>query len=330
MFRLVGIEEDENQNPVNLELAKYISSKVSAMITAVLDDVYKDSADSTSSDVLQDSARIGDSSDQSDGQSSGGEILLPPSGFTFDFVYDEYFSHMFEGISAYLDAEKVTEKVAGEKAEKQLTDDNLIGRHIVRRKLERMKEKLADPDKFYTFDIFEERLLWMALTFRRDMSRSQKVREANKALNPVIEEAEQTLRKKYGFTAAVAEETARKMYRADSMLLKGDEDDNLIFWDDDYIYFFQGSTGGSGGGTYGVTFAALIKRLISYSGYARGYGWDYAREIFTDIGIEPPLLLLGTEEANKLALKSAENEMREGDKFWSDFMDDRVNTFVVR
>ena len=154
----------------------------------------------------------------------------------------------------------------------------------------------------------------------------------------MIEEAEQTLRKKYGFTAAVAEETARKMYRADSMLLKGDEDDNLIFWDDDYIYFFQGSMSGgmsgrSGGGmgaAGGVTFATLIKRLISYSGYARGYGWEYAREIFTDIGIEPPLLLLGTEEANKLALKSAEGQMREGSKFWSDFMDDRVETFVVR
>ena len=307
-----------------MELAKYISSKVSATIASVLDDVYKVS----SSDVLQDSAQIVDSSDQSSGSV---DRILPPSGFTFDFVYDEFFSHMFEGISAYLDAEKVTgEKMTSGEA----TDDNRIGRHIVRRKLERMKEKLADPDKFYTFDIFEERLLWMALTFRRDMSRSQKVREANKALNPLIEEAEQTLRKKYGFTAAVAEETARKMYRADSMLLKGDEDDNLIFWDDDYIYFFQGGSGGgmgaAGGGTYGVTFAALIKRLISYSGYARGYGWDYAREIFTDIGIEPPLLLLGTEEANKLALKSAENEMRQGDKFWSDFMDDRVSTFVVK
>ena len=130
---------------------------------------------------------------------------------------------------------------------------------------------------------------------------------------------------------------AGKLMRHSVSRIKGDEDDNLIFWDDDYIYFFQGGSGGSGGGmgaagggTYGVTFAALIKRLISYSGYARGYGWDYAREIFTDIGIEPPLLLLGTEEANKLALNSAENEMRQGDKFWSDFMDDRVETFVVR
>lgn len=50
-----------------------------------------------------------------------------------------------------------------------------------------------------------------------------------------------------------------------------------------------------------------INNIKGYMGFLRGYGYKSACEIFSDAGIKPPLMLLGTEEANKIEISAAES-----------------------
>ena len=46
------------------------------------------------------------------------------------------------------------------------------------------------------------------------------------------------------------------------------------------------------------------------AGQTAGYGYKYTCDIFSDIGITPPLLLLGTEEANRLVTEVQTEQFR--------------------
>lgn len=140
---------------------------------------------------------------------------------------------------------------------------------------------------------------------RRD--RTAEGRKRKEALKEKVESAKAELRKAYGLNAKTANDYARKMYYASAMLLKDDEDDNLIFWDDDYDFFWRDG------------FIKGIDYLKGLEGQFSGYGYQYACSLFSDVGIKPPLMLLGTEEANKIRSEvHTERFRKQMDEFFSD------------
>jgi len=152
---------------------------------------------------------------------------------------------------------------------------------------------MEDEEKVYTFDVFEELLFAISIMsakdevdFRREVGYKKK--------NPYINRKQATavvneLMARFGYSDREAKQAANEVMRFDKMLLSDDEDDNLFFWDDDYAFFFEKG------------FIEGINRLKSYAGEQAGYGYDYTCDIFRDIGLKPPLLLLGTKEANRIA-----------------------------
>jgi len=184
--------------------------------------------------------------------------------------------------------------------------DNQAGYEFTLAKMKRMKEKMQDQGDFYTFDLFEERVLFLMCSVEVGRSRTAKGKKKREQLKEKIEAAKTELREKYRLTVKRANDYSRKMYLASAMLLKDDEDDNLIFWDDDYAFYWRD------GFVKGI---AYIKAL---EGQNAGYGYHYACGIFSDIGLRPPLRLLGTEEANRVANEvQKERFMEKANEFFS-------------
>ena len=194
-------------------------------------------------------------------------------------------------------------------------DDDAAGKEIVARKLHRMSQKMLDPDEFYTFDLFEEFIFFLMIEIMKGLYEQAPTRKAkencyNKAAQ---NEAEAELQERFGFSKNKARKTARQMYRIFEMGLKDNEDDNMFFWDADYGFFWSKG------------FVEGIRLIKGAPGEQLGYGYQHACEIFSDIGIKPPLQLLGSEEANRLANEMAREELRkEMDKFFS-FLKDISN-----
>ena len=155
-------------------------------------------------------------------------------------------------------------------------------------KMRRMREKMLDKTEFYTFDLFEERILYFMCSIDADRSRTAVGKNKREQLKDKVEAARIELREKYKLKARDANDYSRKMYYASAMLLKDSEDENIIFWDDDYDFFWKDG------------FIEGIRNLKSIVGQNAGYGYKYTCEIFSDIGIKPPLLLLGSKEANRI------------------------------
>lgn len=184
--------------------------------------------------------------------------------------------------------------------------DSHAGYEFTLAKMGRMKEKMQDQGDLYTFDLFEERVLFHMCSVEAGRSRTADGMKKREQLKEKVEESKTELRGKYGLTVKRANDYSRKMYLAAAMLLKNDEDDNLIFWDDDYAFFWRD------GFVKGI---AYIKAL---EGQNAGYGYHYACGIFSDIGLKPPLRLLGTEEANKVANDvQKERFMEKANEFFS-------------
>ncbi len=166
---------------------------------------------------------------------------------------------------------------------------------------------MQDEKEYHTFDVFEERVLYLVCMTMARRDRTAEGRKRKEALKEKVEAAKIELRKKYGLNAKTANDYARKMYYASAMLLKDDEDDNLIFWDDDYDFFWRDG------------FVKGIDYLKGLEGQFRGYGYLYVCNIFFDVGIKPPLMLLGTEEANKIRSEVHSELFRKHmDDFFSD------------
>lgn len=181
----------------------------------------------------------------------------------------------------------------------EINDDSQAGYEFTFSKMKRMREKMLDKKEFYTFDVFEEKLLFSMCSIDADRARTLTGKKKREPLKEKVEAARVELREKYRLTARDANDYSRKMYYASAMLLKDSEDDNLIFWDYDHIFFWKDG------------FVEGIGYLKSFVGENAGYGYKYTCDIFSDIAIKPPLMLLGTEEANRIANEEEGKRIRE-------------------
>lgn len=214
------------------------------------------------------------------------------SANTYRIFYDTFFSgEFFSGVSKYIKPQAPCDNSAEADAQ--------VGFEFTCSKMERMKEKMQDPDELYTFDVFEERILFIICEVNAQVSKTKEGKKALEPLKAKVETAKKELREKYGLSAKNANDYSKKMYLVSSMPLKDDEDDNIIFWDDDYAFYWKDG------------FISGIEYLKGVTGQNAGYGYKYTCDIFSDIGIKPPLMLLGTEEANRIAVEVGNERLRE-------------------
>ena len=149
----------------------------------------------------------------------------------YHVLYDTFFSgNFFSGISKYINPEAFCDSVEA---------DAQVGFEFIQSKMERMKEKMQSQDELYTFDVFEERILFNICEADAQESRTKMGRKERELLKLKVDEAKKILRAKYELSARDANDYARKMYFASAMPLKEDEDDNIIFWDEDYDFCWK-------------------------------------------------------------------------------------------
>jgi len=233
----------------------------------------------------------------------------------------------FEGISKYISPDIVRPEIndAAERVKigrSHISVDGRIGMELLARKTARMKDKMADPVHFYTFDLFEEFLFAKMLDsynpeiFKVEedpyvITTDEEVAESARKLLVefrVGEDLEAELGES-GIGKEYANWLARTIHRVDQMDLWASEEagfDSLYFWDADYELVFDG------------TFLEGIKGLTEGTAAIMGYGYENVKEIFTDIGLKAPLLLIGTEaafdaveEATQKKIAKAMGEMAE-------------------
>ena len=287
MFRLVGYDDDKIDT-----LYKYLSGTASKVIWNALD-IWAGSVPAILDVYLT-------------------QFASPPVGeFDVDF---------FEGISSHISAGIVRPEIAA-MADRltgrgfKISDDGRIGMEILARKIGRMKDKMADPVRVYTFDLFEEFLFARMIEsydpeiFEGEedpyvITTDEEVAEsAGKLLTEfkVGEELEAELDEP-GIGQEYANWLARTIHRLDEMDLWKSEEagfESLYFWDMDYELVFGG------------TFLEGIKGLSGGTAAIMGYGYENVKEIFTDIGLRVPLLLVGTEAAFDTVEEVARKRMAE-------------------
>lgn len=179
-----------------------------------------------------------------------------------------------------------------------LTSDDTAGYELYRRKLERMQEKLRDPDEYYTFDVLEERIFCFCIAEME--ARYERGAKDFAFINlKQEEEVTVTLVNRFELEAETAEKLALTACRFHEMNLTEDDDDNLVFWDDDYLWFFRDG------------FVAGIKILLDAAGEQAGYGYNYVEKIFTDVDLKPPMMLIGTADAHRIANDQTMERFRE-------------------
>lgn len=192
-----------------------------------------------------------------------------------------------------------------------MEDDTKAGIQFMMHKVNRMIQKMEDPEKDYTFDVFEEVLFAVAIAYVRDDIAFTKSAELDVSCPFLEKERERKviieLVERFRYRFPQAKKMAQKVVQFHEMLLKEDEDSNLFFWDWDYDIFF------------GKTFIDGIHMLESFPGEQSGYGYEYACGIFTDIGMKAPLRLVGTREANKVANEVSRKKIMDSiDKLFPD------------
>ena len=214
----------------------------------------------------------------------------------------------FEGISEYLSMDIVRPEIIEGVNRMQygrtvIGDDGKIGMELIARKIAHMKDKMADPAHYYTFDLFEEYLFAKMLDaydpelFALDRDGDPYVITSDEEM----EESYQKLLKDYRvgeeLEAEIGEEGIEKKYanflahtihRLDFMSMWASEEagfESLFFWDTDYEMVFADG------------FVPGIRGLAGGTAKIMGYGYESITDIFTDIGIKVPLLLTGSEAA---------------------------------
>lgn len=221
-----------------------------------------------------------------------GESLLSVEDFYINtFSEDILGEDFFEGVASYIsERADVTTDDFGE----DYSDDTRAGIEFVFRKVARMKEKVMDPKRYYTFDLFEEYL------FNEVIELYKLFREIGDDLEerakPSIRDTTETLIKTYDLDEDEAAEIAESAWKVEKM---GIDDSGLFFWDDDFaVVFDDGFVNGIRALTCGV--ASML-----------GYGYDDVCSIFTDAGIKAPLMLVGTKAAFDTVEEAAKEKMAE-------------------
>ena len=200
-------------------------------------------------------------------------------------LYSFYFTHgygeenkesFFRGISAYL---PVPENITGSKTFEEPEPDDQIGIEFVYRKAIRMREKLLDKDIYDTFDIFEELLLSLGVAYLKnlesDEGTDQKILDMSHA-------TKKTLISRFDIDQQTAEDLATCICCPGKL---GDPEGDIVFWDRDCEVAFEEG------------FVPGIRKLVGGLGHILMYMYDDIASIFTDLGIEVPILLVGTEAA---------------------------------
>ena len=185
----------------------------------------------------------------------------------------------FKGLSSFItDRADVKRGALGS----PYTADTRAGLQLIYLKTSRMKEKMKDPSRYYTFDLFEEYLFNEMIEIYYSIYAEMDVREKEEELAENIKKTVRELVESYGVEEEMAEEIAESAWRVEKM---GLDDSDLYFWDDDFaIVFIDG-------------FVKGIRSLVGGSATMMGYGYEDVCSIFTDAGIKAPLLLVGTEAA---------------------------------
>lgn len=229
----------------------------------------------------------------------------------------------FDGISRYVPVEIVRHEITSmadrmKIGRSLISDDSMIGMEILARKISRMKDKMADPVHYCTFDLFEEFLFARMLEaydpgiFGGDedpyvITSEEEVEESFRKLYmefKVREELEAELEEP-GLGKEYASFLARSIHRVDAMSQWSASEagfDSLFFWDDDYVIVF------------GKGFVEGIRGLVSGQARVLGYGYKDVTGIFTDIDIEAPLLLVGTEAAFDVVGETMQGKMEDAMK----------------
>lgn len=212
----------------------------------------------------------------------------------------------FEGISQYLSVSTIRPEINAmldrmKTGRRLIKEDGRIGMELLARKIGRMKDKMADPNNYYTFDLFEEFLFAKMLeAYVPEMYKGEEDPYRITSDGEIAVAAERLIRDFHvgkELEAELGEEGVGKDYanwlahtiqRIDQMDLWSSEEagyDSLFFWDDDYEIVFSG------------TFVEGIRSLVSGTGAVLGYSYENVKEIFTDIGLKAPLLLVGSKVA---------------------------------
>ena len=282
MFRLVNFDEDS-------KLYKYLSGIASESIYNALDSWMSDDSDIKAlyenefEDFDGSEIVIGDGTDMPDEP--------PVNGF-------------FEGVSDFFQGDLADRwKVIDERI---IDEDGRIGMEMISRKISRMKEKMADPDHYYTFDLFEEYLFYLMTEFYQMSTVAEMFDEEGIDMDDLDDETEieiemeyetedediieviETLINDYGLEEEEALSMTYPLFRPELMGLDAEEEESLFFWDLDFLMFFQNG------------FISGIRRMISGIGSALGYHYSNVTEIFTDIDFKAPITLVGTETAYNL------------------------------
>lgn len=225
--------------------------------------------------------------------------------YDIEEVYRMYFSEegqgrdFFEGLSLHIPMKNVRPAIIKCTEEPlyalrgEIGRDGLVGMELLWRKFTRMREKMADPAEYYTFDLFEEYLFDLMIGFY------QFLREQDEYPDPETKKKIAQVGKKLKTTFKIEPEYAMELAASLCCIerMRIDESD-LFFWDDDFAVVFR------------ETFVDGIRSITNGLGAVLGYGYEDACSIFTDAGFSIPLMLTGTRAAYDVKSELAKDAMR--------------------
>lgn len=212
----------------------------------------------------------------------------------------------FKGISKYISPNIVRPEINAmvdrmKMGRSIINADGRIGMELLERKISRMKEKMADQEDYYTFDLFEEFLFAKMLeSYVPEMFEGEEDPYRITSDEEIVAAEEKLIRDFHvgeeleaetgeeGIGRAYAHWLAHTIHRVDKMGIWSSEEEGFespFFWDADYEIVFAG------------TFVRGIRGLVSGTAAMMGYGYENVKEIFTDIGLKVPSLLVGSEAA---------------------------------
>lgn len=168
-------------------------------------------------------------------------------------------------------------------------NDITVGSWLIRKKVDRMVEKLEDCSAEYYLDAFEQYLFVAAIKFAREEIEKDAGRARAYFNDFGYASVICALTRDFGYELEEAQEKAFTVTRFDEMLFDIEQEESLFFRDDDYeILFSDGFLNG-------------LLRLKNYIGESLGYGYDYVCNIFADAHVDIPIDFIGTKEANQFA-----------------------------
>ena len=225
---------------------------------------------------------------------------LSPMDALEDFYADNFSEGVFpedffNGLSEFI---KERADVTEDRFCDPYSEDTRAGLELIRRKVDRMKEKMADQANYYTFDLLEEYLFNSVIEFFYffNVEIEGRTPREEKRLKAAMKEMSKELIDKYDVDEEYAEDIAESAVKIEKMSLEFSE---TYFWDDDFNIVFSDG------------FVKGIRSLVSGTAAIMGYGYEDVCSIFTDVGITAPVKLVGTEAAFDTVGGVAAERMRE-------------------